>query len=67
VNFDGDRYKLRKLNELEFVKQYQIEITNRFASLENFNDGRDIHRDWQNINQNTKNSAKKRLGLHDLK
>jgi hypothetical protein len=25
---------LRKLNELEFRKQYQIEISNRFASFE---------------------------------
>jgi len=27
---------LRKLNELEVRKQYQIKITNRFAALENF-------------------------------
>jgi len=33
--FDGERFKLRKLNELKVKKQYQIEITNRFAALEN--------------------------------
>ena len=33
--FDGERFNLRKLNELEVRKQYQIEITNRFAALEN--------------------------------
>jgi hypothetical protein len=27
---------VRKLNELEVRKQYQIEITERFAALENF-------------------------------
>jgi len=27
---------LRKLNELEVTKQYQIELTNRFVALENF-------------------------------
>jgi len=32
---DGERFNLRKLNELEVRKQYQIEITNRFAALEN--------------------------------
>ena len=32
--FDGGRFNLRKLNELEIWKQYQIEITNRFAALE---------------------------------
>ena len=29
------RFNLRKLNDLEVRKQYQIEITNRFAALEN--------------------------------
>jgi len=33
--FDGERFNLRKLNELKVRKQYQIEITNRFAALEN--------------------------------
>jgi len=30
--FDGERFNLRKLNELEVRKQYQIEITKRFAA-----------------------------------
>ena len=33
--FDGERFNLRKLNELEVRKQYQIEISNTFAALEN--------------------------------
>jgi len=33
--FDGGRFNLRKLNDLEVRKQYQMEITNRFAALEN--------------------------------
>jgi len=36
--FDGDRFNLRKLNKPEVRKQYQIEITNRFAALENLSD-----------------------------
>ena len=32
---DGGRFNLRKLNDLEVRKQYQIKITNRFAVLEN--------------------------------
>jgi len=32
---DGESFNMRKLNELEVRKQYQIEITNRFAALEN--------------------------------
>ena len=31
---DGGRFNLRKLNDLEVRKKYQIEITNRFAALE---------------------------------
>ena len=33
--FYGERFNLRKLNKLEVWKQDQIEITNRFAALEN--------------------------------
>jgi hypothetical protein len=33
--FDGKRFNLRKLNELEVKEKYQIEITNRFAALQN--------------------------------
>ena len=42
--FDRQRFNLRKLNELEVRKQYQIEITNRFAALENVNDDEDVNR-----------------------
>jgi len=33
--FDGERFYLRNLNELEVRKHYQIEIRNGFAALEN--------------------------------
>jgi hypothetical protein len=46
--FDGERLDLRKLNELWFWKQYQIEITNRFAALENLSDEEDISREHCN-------------------
>ena len=49
--FDGERFNLRKLNELEVTKQYQIEITNRFAALENLSDDEDISRDGENIKE----------------
>jgi len=42
--FDVERFNLRKLSELEVRKQYQIKISNRFAALENLNDGEDIKR-----------------------
>jgi hypothetical protein len=44
--FDEDRFNLRKLNELEVMKQYQIEITKIFAALENLSYSKDIDRAW---------------------
>jgi hypothetical protein len=64
---DGERFNLRKANELEVRKLYQIEITNRFAALENLSDGEDINRGWESIKENIKTSAKESLGLHELK
>jgi len=57
--FDGDRFNLRKLNEPKVRKHYQIEITNRFAALENLSDNEDINRAWENIEENIKTSAKR--------
>ena len=43
---EGERFNLRKLEDLEVKKQYQIEITNRFAALGNISDDGDINRAW---------------------
>ena len=59
---DGERFNLRKLTDLEVKKQYQIEITNRFAALGNLSDDGDINRAWENIKENIKTSAKESLG-----
>jgi hypothetical protein len=55
--FDGGRFNLRKLNDLEVRKQYQIEITKRFATLENVSEDEDINRPWEIIKRNIKTSA----------
>jgi hypothetical protein len=47
-----ERFNLRKLNELEVRKQYQIEITNRFATLEKLSEGEGINRVWETIKEN---------------
>ena len=46
--FDGERFNLRKLNELGVKEKYQIEITNRFAALENLNGDENVNRAWEN-------------------
>jgi hypothetical protein len=40
------RSLMGKLNELEVRKQYQIEITSRFAALENLGHGEYRNRAW---------------------
>ena len=65
--FDRQRFNLRKLNESEVREQYQIEITNRSAALENLNNDEYINRTWKNIKENIQTSAKEGVGLHKLK
>ena len=65
--FGGERFNLRKENQLNVRKQYQIEITNRFAALENLSEDEDIKWAWENIKENIKTSAKESLRLHELK
>ena len=49
------------------MKQYHIEITNRFGASENLSDGEEINRAWENNKENVKTSAKESLGLNGLK
>jgi hypothetical protein len=65
--FDEGRFNPRKLNELEFRKQYKIKNSKRFAYLGNLNENEDINRDWEGIKENIKTSAKERLGVYELK
>jgi len=64
---DGGRFNLRKLNDLEVRKQYQIEITTRFAAFENVSEDEHINRSWESIKENIKTSATESLGMHEMK
>ena len=64
---DGVTFNLRKLNDLEVRKQYQIEITNRFVDLENVSEDEYINRGWENIKENIKTSATESPGTHETK
>jgi hypothetical protein len=44
-----------------------MEITNRFAALENLGVDEHVNRAWKNIKENIKTSAKESLGLRELK
>jgi hypothetical protein len=43
-----ERYNLKKLREVEGKEQYRVEISNRFAALENLDTDVDINRAWKN-------------------
>jgi len=66
-NFDGERFNLRKLNELGVKEKNQIEIRNRFRALENIDGDENVNRAWENIKKNIKTSAKESLVLHEWK
>ena len=57
--FEGERFNLRKLNELEVKKRYQIEITNTFAAFENLDADEDVNRAWENIRRIPKPQLKR--------
>ena len=66
-NSEGEIFNLRKLNELGVNEKYLIEITNRFATLENLNGDENVNRTWENIKGNIQTSAKESLSLHEWK
>jgi hypothetical protein len=44
-----------------------LQITNRFAALENVSEDEDINRAWESIKENIKTSATENLGMHERK
>jgi hypothetical protein len=44
-----EKFNLKKLNKIEGKEQYRVEITNRFAALENLDTQVDINTVWETI------------------
>jgi hypothetical protein len=64
--FDLKRFDLKKLN-IEVKEKYQVEISNRCATLESLDESFDINNAWESIRENIKTSAKDNVGYHRLK
>ena len=62
--FDGEKFNLRKVYQLEVRKQYQSDSTKRFAALENLSNDENINRAWEIIIENIKTSTKENVVLH---
>jgi hypothetical protein len=41
------KFNLKKLKEIKGKEQYGVEISNRFATLENLNNDADINKAWK--------------------
>jgi hypothetical protein len=67
ISLSQRRFDLRKLNNGEVKKEYQVKISNRFAALENLDDNVDILSALENIRENIEFSAKESLGQYELK
>jgi hypothetical protein len=61
------RLNLKKLNETEGKEQYLVEISNRFATLENSDDDADVNTAWETTRENVKISAIESPGYYELK
>ena len=62
-----EKFLFKKLGELEFEKESQNKLSNRFAALENVSDNEDIDSAWENIKADITNLAKESRGLCDRK
>jgi hypothetical protein len=49
-----ERFNLKKFNEVEGKEQYRVEISDRFATLENLDAEMDINRAWETIREISK-------------
>jgi hypothetical protein len=65
--FDVERFNLKKIRDLDVMKQYHIKISNGFPVLENLNNSECTNRAWENTKENIKTSAVEILGLYELK
>jgi hypothetical protein len=65
--FDLESFDLKKLDDVEVKEKYQVEISNRFATLEILDESFDINNAWEIIGENIKISAKGNLGYQKLK
>jgi hypothetical protein len=62
-----ERFNLKKLNEVKGKDQYRVEVSSRFAPLEDLDTEVEINSAWEMIRENIIFSAKESLGYCELK
>jgi hypothetical protein len=66
-SFHMERFNLKKLNHVEGKEQFHVEVSNRFAALEDLDTEVEINSAWEMIRKNIKISAKERKLLDQRK
>jgi hypothetical protein len=62
-----ERFNFKKLNEVEGIEQYRVEVSNRFAALEDLDAEVELNSAWEKVRENIKMSAKENVGYCELK
>jgi hypothetical protein len=60
-------FSLKKLNKVDGKEKYHVEVSNRFAALEDLDTEVEINSTWEMIRDDTKISAEMSLGYYELK
>jgi hypothetical protein len=65
--FHMERFNLKKLNEVESKEQHHVEVSNRFAALEDLDSKVVINSAWETSRVDVKISSKESLGYYELR
>jgi hypothetical protein len=49
-----ERFDMKRLDDVEGKKRYQVEISNRFAALESLDESFDINNAWESIEKTSR-------------
>jgi hypothetical protein len=65
--FHMERFNLKKLNKVEGKEQYHVEVSKRFAALEDLDAEVEMNSAWEMIREKINISAEESLGYCELK
>jgi hypothetical protein len=57
--FDMEKFNLKKLNDVEGKEQFRVEVSNRFAALQDLDTEVEINSAWETIRENIKTYPKR--------
>jgi hypothetical protein len=64
--FHMERFNLKKLNDVEGKEQFCVDVSNRFAALEDLDTEMEFNSAWETIRENITIAAKENLGSTNI-